>query len=138
MSDVSRRAFLRTGLTLAAAGSIVAVLPDVAFGATPLAPGRVDLTRGSFEALVGRALRVVGGGRDAVLVVTSVDDIRPAEAAGDQHRFSVTFRGSRRGAIDQGVYRFVGRGLGAFDLLIVPVDRGAKARYYQAVINRPS
>jgi hypothetical protein len=138
MSHVSRRTVLRTGATLVVAGAFAALLPEDAFAVTTASARQLPMTRDAFEQLLGTTLRMRGNGSAYVVTVVSVDDIKPASATGDRHRFAVTFRGSRRHVADQGVYTLSAAGRRGFDLLVVPVDRGVAARHYQAVINRSS
>jgi hypothetical protein len=125
-------------VTLAAVAAAATLVPTEAFAATPVRLRDMPLTRDAFEQLVGRTLRMRGTGSSLAVTVVGVHDIKPAAAAGDQHRFSVLLRGTRRQAAAQGVYTFAAAGLRGFDLLVVPVDRGVSARFYQAVINRAS
>ena len=144
-STPSRRTFLRAGLTVAAASATVG-LPTTPARASTTAPrpatgsgaAAAPLTRDAFQRHLGATFRMVGLGSTQAVRLVAIDDIRPASASGDRHRFALVFRGATGHATGQGLYTFSRRGLGGMDLLAVPVDRGASARYYQVVVNRPS
>lgn len=139
MSRVSRRTFLRAGVTVAAVVSTTAVLSGEAFAATPvLQQRRLPLTRSAFAALVGSRVRMMAAGEVATVRVASVEDIKPKTAVGDENRFSVLFRAPRGTDVESGMHRFLTSGGESVELFVAPVDRGVKARYYQAVINRPA
>jgi len=144
MQAISRRAVLR----LAAVASAAVALPfewtqsswaatrSTSSLATTSHPGK--LSRIHFARFVGSTMRMTGGGHSRKVVLAAVDDIAAAPAR-DPNRFAVLFRTRRSSAaMPQGVYRFRHSTFGSVDLFVVPVDRGVRARYYQAVINRPS
>jgi hypothetical protein len=125
---VSRRAVLGGGAATAAL--LVAPLGwlQSALAATPI-PGR-----DAFTGCVGATFRVSGNGLAVEAVLSEVSGLSPTTQAIDQNRFSLVF--TLGGPLPQGIYTFRQKKLGSVDLFATPVDRGVKARYFQALVNR--
>lgn len=127
----TRRMFVRAGV---AAGALVFV-PN-AWGRSILRGGRGPLVRSHFKPLVGEKLRMTGGQTDVHVVLTAVHDLLPVLRPNDPNRFSLLFAVPRGHRCAEGTMTFHHRDLGRVDLFVSPVDRGIKARHYEAVINR--
>jgi hypothetical protein len=124
-----------------AAAAAVAVVP-VVFASPAGALSRIagttsaPLQRSLFTPLIGQTF-TMSARRDAISVVLSeVADLKPATTANDEDRFTLVFTAPRRQARPQGTYQLQHPNLGSVALFVVPVDRGASARRYQAIINR--
>ena len=141
----TRRAFLAT--TGAAGVATVLARTGTAFGAARgAATGRgsaatvksgmaavASLTRSNLAPLVGSKFRMANGASTQAVVLESVADLSAGRSDG---RFSMVFRGAKSTAWEQGTYLVSHRGLGTASLLVVPVDRGVRARRYQIIVNR--
>jgi hypothetical protein len=135
MHAISRRGLFRLA---AVVGAAVALPVELTQSAGATAASSVKLTRANFARYVGTTMRMTGSGFSGNVVLSSVDNIAAAPA-NDANRFTVLFKttASSTTAV-QGIYTFRQSSFGSVDLFVVPVDRGVNARYYQAVINRPS
>lgn len=143
MSDVSRRTFLRTATLVATVAALpVLALEPSAVAAPGRRPGRIPLgtahptlTRSAFTPHLHATFRLSGatGTYDATLV--EISDLAGASVPGDELRFSLLFRVPRQATARHGVHRVHRPGFGALDLFIGPVDRGVRARCYEAVVN---
>lgn len=128
MALVSRR----TILVGSAATAALAVMP---FGwlqsalATTAIPGQ-----DAFAGCVGATFRISGNGLAIDAVLNEVNGLSPAAQAGDQNRFGLIF--ALGGPLPQGTYTFRQKKVGSVDLFAAPVDRGVKARCFQAIVNR--
>jgi len=128
---LTRRMFVRTG----AAAWALALAPD-AWASSTSASRLSSLTRSHFQPLVGAKLRMTAGGTDVHVVLVGVHDLLPVLRPNDPNRFSLMLDVPRQGLCTAGIKTFHHRHLGRVDLFISPVDRGIKARHYEAVINR--
>jgi hypothetical protein len=95
---------------------------------------RRTLVRSHFKPLVGAKLRMTGGGNHVTVVLAEVKDLAPAGSSADQ--FALLFKVPRRQRVSEGIRTLHHSAFGQVDLFISPVDRGVKARYFEAVINR--
>ena len=132
MAELSRRDVLRVGAVAAVALPFLGQ-PSMAWAAP--AAAALPLTREAFLPYVGRTVRLTAPSGSVRLVLDRVEDI-PGAAAGSSSQFSAMFRGSRGLTLPAGTYplRLGGQ---AVELFVVPVDRGRKATWLQAIINRP-
>ena len=126
---MTRRAFVRSG---AALGSLL--VAPAAWARSSNATVRRTLVRSHFKPLVGAKVRLTGGGNDVTVVLAQVKDLAPAGSSADQ--FALLFKVPRRQRVDEGIRTLHHSAFGRIDLFVSPVDRGVKARYYEAVINR--
>jgi hypothetical protein len=94
------------------------------------------LKRSRFTPLVGAQLRMTGGGVDARVVLAEVSDLSPVLRPHDPDRFSLLFRVPRGHHVSPGIRTFHHPHLGRVALFVSPVDRGIKARHFEAVVNR--
>jgi hypothetical protein len=135
--DISRRTFLVATAATAAVAVVPVVLASPAGALSRIAETTsTPLQRSLFTPLVGQTF-TMSARRDAISVVLSeVADLKPATAAKDEARFSLLFTAPGREARPQGTYQLQHPKLGSVALFVVPIDRGASARRYQAIINR--
>jgi hypothetical protein len=131
VGGLTRRMFVRAGVAL---GALV-VAPD-AWAKTILGNSRGSLRRQHFKPLVGSKLRMTGGQTDVQVVLAGIHDLLPVLQPHDPNRFSLVFAVPRGHRCAAGIMTFHHRDLGHVDLFVSPVDRGIKARHYEAVINR--
>jgi hypothetical protein len=129
MTIMSRRAVLLSG-----GGAVVLALLPVgalqnAFGGTMTSIPRRD----AFTACRGTTFRISGNGLAVDAVLTEVDDLQPVLRVNDQKRFGLIF--NLGAALPQGLYTFRQKQLGSVVMFGAPVDRGVKARCFQAVVN---
>ncbi len=144
----SRRAFLAA--TGAAGAATVLAGANRAFGATggaartgamgaagSAAVNRAvaALRRSAFAPLVGSKFRLLKGAASQPLVLEHVAAL-PGAGASSEGQFSLLLRGNRSTAWEQGTYDLHHRAIGTVRLLVVPVDRGVRARRYQIIVNR--
>ena len=125
---VSRRAVLVGGAATAALSVAQFGWLQSALAATAI-PGR-----DAFAGCLGATFRITGNGLAADAVLTEVTGLSPATQTIDQNRFSLVF--TLGGPLPQGIYTFRQKQLGNVDLFAAPVDRGVKARFFQAIVNR--
>jgi hypothetical protein len=95
---------------------------------------RGPLTQPAFARVLGTPfrLRPPGAGELTLeLVEVSPLTVRPGTES-----FAIVFRGPLDRPLAQGMYPMAHDQLGAFDLFIVPVGRGAGGVAYEAVFNR--
>ncbi len=131
VGPVTRRMFVRAGVGL---GALVLV-PD-AWARGVSRRGRGPLVRSHFKPLVGAKLRMADGQTDVHVVLTAIHDLLPVLRPDDPNRFSLLFDVPRGHRCTEGIMTFHHHQLGHVDLFVSPVDRGIKARHYEAVINR--
>ena len=156
--SLPRRRFLRVGSMFALAVGIPTKLAGVAFGRQADAPhslpnaGPAGGPRGEFGAgsylqhsTFSSHVNTTFGVRSASaapLLLIRADDRRPAKGpgsaeAGGAECFSLVFRGSTSTPLQQGVYTLRHGALDDVQLLLAPVvSKDARARYYEAIINR--
>ena len=128
---MSRRAFLRGG----AAVAVLGVAPPL-LARSALAARRSPLTRSRFAPALGATLRMTGGGHDVDVVLTDIADLLPTLRADDPNRFMLLLDAPRTHRPASGMRTLHHRDIGHVALFVSPVDRGAKAVRYAAVINR--
>jgi hypothetical protein len=116
---------------------------SAAIGLLALSPARAfaqatgsRLIRHRFTPLVGESFRMTGGGHNIKVVLTKVGDLTPVLRAHDPNRFALLFRIPDGRQPTPGIRSFRHPAVGTVDLFVSPVDRGAKALHYEAVINR--
>lgn len=131
VGPVSRRAFLHAGATLALLGTAPAAWARGAAAASPK-----SLRRSHFAPLLGAKLRMTGGGVDVDVVLAEVGNLVPVLRKDDPNRFALLFEAPRNHTRTEGIRSFHHDQLGSVALFVSPVDRGVKARHYEAVINR--
>jgi hypothetical protein len=127
------------GTPLTRRSFVAAMAAGAVMVATPLrawAGGGGDaLSRSTFAPALGEDFTLTGPAGTVHSTLDEIGDLVGAPA-GAERRFSLLFRApSTAGALD-GVYTVANRRLGSRSLFLVPVDRGAVARLYQAVVNR--
>ena len=106
-----------------------------AFGRASALGAVASLQRSEFASLVGSTFRLANGPSTQPLVLENVATL-PNAAPSSEGQFSLVFRGNRSTAWEQGSYDLHHRAIGTVRLLVVPVDRGKKARRYQVIVNR--
>jgi hypothetical protein len=131
LERVSRRAFLCSG----GAFALLATSPS-AWARRVTRVGRTALQRSHFKPLVGEKLRMTGGGNDVHVVLSEITDLVPKLRADDPDRFALLFTVGRSHHATPGIRTLHHDALGQVALFVSPVDRGIKARHYEAVINR--
>jgi hypothetical protein len=94
------------------------------------------LTRSQFAPHLKSTFQAMEGPNATPLVLSEVNDLRSAKRPGEERRFSLIFTAPGGDVRPQGTYRFVHPAMGTLALFVTPVDRGAKARSYEAVVNR--
>jgi len=128
---LTRRRFVRSGVALGA----LALAPG-AWAKSISRSGGGTLRRSHFKPLVGAKLRMTGGDTGVHVMLVGIHDLLPVLRPNDPNRFSLLFAVPRDHRCAEGIMTFHHRDLGRFDLFVSPVDRGLKARHYEAVINR--
>lgn len=133
MSEISRRGLLGAGVF----GVVLApfVRAEAAVGATRNAAARHGsrslYLRGRFKRLRAKRFHLTGPTTRTPVRLARIDNLSSTRA-GDEHRFSLTFRATKAGP-PQGTYVLRRRGFKATELFVVP-DAGR--RTYVAVVNR--
>lgn len=92
--------------------------------------------RSRFTPHRGATFRMTGAGADVKVVLTEISDLRPTVRPDDENRFSLMFVAPMGHSAADGIRKFSRAGFGDIDLFVSPVGRSAKARHYQAIINR--
>ena len=128
---MTRRALI--GVAGAAGAAVLIGGPSVLAG-TRINP----YARGTYSGLVGQNFQMTTSDGTRQVVLTEVADLDVPGAAGDVHRFSLTFRTAKGGRAQSGIYSFRHRTIGTVDLFTSPVDRGTKADLYEVIVNNPS
>lgn len=123
----------RTFLAAAAGTAAVAVLPSGPAAALARASTPSALRRAGWTDLVGRRATV----DDTPMVVVEVSDL-PGAPPGHDTRFAVLLRAPDRGPVPSGLCTVARPDAGRTQLHVSPVDRGARRRWAQIVINNPS
>jgi hypothetical protein len=93
--------------------------------------GSAYLRRATYAPLVGTNFRVHVPGRRTLRLKL----VEARTLGGHGESFSLLFRG-RRADVEGGMYRIDHPRLGAFELFVNPVGRGAKGLELEAVVNR--
>jgi hypothetical protein len=135
-SPLSRRSFLQ-GTAAAAVATVAAPLaltsPVGASSTVRVTP----LSRSTFAPLVNATLRMSNGLRSHKIVLADIAGLPNATPADDEHCFSLLFEAPAGSALPQAVRGVSHARIDTVHLLMVPVDRGKKHQYYQAIINSP-
>jgi hypothetical protein len=130
--DLSRRTLLRAGFAAGAlAGPVVLAGPASATASRP-----ATWTRANFEPHLDRAFTLSGANARVSVTLASIDSLAGAPPHTAEDRFSLLFRAHRSVDLPAGLYVLRGAHFRALTLFLTPVDRGRKARYLQAVVNR--
>ena len=77
-----------------------------------------------------------GHGHKVQVVLATIDNLTGARHEMAQHQFSLLFRAHRSVTLPAGIYTLRGTKFQALSIYLTPVDRGHKAQYLQAVVNR--
>jgi hypothetical protein len=93
------------------------------------------LSRSTFAPALGEDFTLTGPAGTVDATLDEVGDLVGAPA-GAEGRFSLLFRAPSTVLAVDGIYNVANRRIGSWSLFLVPVDRGATARSYQAVVNR--
>jgi hypothetical protein len=126
---LTRRMFVTWGAA-AAGGVLLGAKPASAAAANPLA-------RSTYAPLVGQTFTLSQNGASVSAVLDSIDDLTSAPAGKADSCFSVVFTSAAGSSLPEGISTVAHRRLGAPQLFLAPVDRGATAQHFQAVVNRP-
>jgi len=122
----------RRSVLAGAAATAVVVLTPRASWAGP----RLDtLSRSAFAEMLGQTFTLSGPLGTVRATLDEVGDVVGAPRGADG-RFSLLFRAPSTVRAADGTYTVANRRLGSQPLFLVPVDRGASARLYQAIVNR--
>ena len=141
----SRRSVLVLAATGAGAAMLAGPLGSAASAATtataaPRAGGTVrpvtGLQRAHWTPLVGKKVAVSGPAGKLNLKVIGVEDL-PRAPKGDAGQFAVELR-TASGPAPSGLYTVTIPGRGVTTLLLSAVDRGARYRISQIVVNNPA
>jgi hypothetical protein len=95
-----------------------------------------SLTRSTFASLLGSTFHMSGGGSGYDVVLTEIDDLDSSSTGPSEDQFSLVFSGSTSRPRTSGIRTFRHAKIGAVDMFVSPVDRGARALRLQSVINR--
>lgn len=146
MPNLSRRTLLRAGVTMGAVAG-----PMVWAGSAQAAPVRraaghpfprsgvhqpVAWTRENFAPHRGKAFTLSGHGHKVTVTLATIDDLVGARHEMAQHQFSLLFKTHRSVNVPAGMYTLRGTKFQALSIYLTPVDRGRKAQYLQAIVNR--
>jgi hypothetical protein len=134
-TNFSRRSFLQ-GAAVAGAGSLAALSPLARAGASSALSPPPPMSRSTFVPLLNQSFQIGSGAQSNAALLTSIEDLLPEKTPGNQNRFSLIFESTSGGRLPQAVYAISQPQMVTVNLLVVPVDRGAKNQYYQVVINR--
>lgn len=147
MSGLSRRSLLRTGITVGAlagpvvwAGSASAAPRRRVAGATRK-PQRViavpeQWSRANFQPHLAKSFTLVGHSDRVAVTLAEIGDLVGSRVGAAQHQFSLLFKAHRSADLPAGLYTLRGPQFRSMTLYVSPVDRGRKAQYAQAVVNR--
>lgn len=128
---ISRRAFVRGGVSLAALSAVPAGL---------LTRGAVarggPWARSRFMPFVGATFRMTGAGHKVDVVLDDVRDLKPALRPADEKRFLLLFSAARDHEPADGIRRFRNAKFGQIDLFVSPIGPGSESVNYQVIINR--
>jgi len=128
------------GLPMRIAGATGGKRPTpTVVGPEPHVPGidRVAyFTMARFQASVGTRFHIQTSARRRIRAkLVSVTDLAPGSVNGEC--FSLLFRTrARRRLLDQGTFEVEHRELGRFALFLVPMERGRRRAFCEAVVNR--
>jgi hypothetical protein len=147
---ISRRKFLTAG-TIAAfyAGVPLKALANRSFGAANRSISSIFvgssaisatsyLSRKSFSSCLNTSFSLSHGDETNVVKLIEVNDLSRGKekiAAGSEC-FSLLFVGPKNIALRQNTYSIEHDSLGSFAALIVPLGKGKRGNYYEAVFNR--
>jgi hypothetical protein len=150
---VSRRGFIKKGslLAVAAAASLASVERALGLDNSAEQSGvtqdnltgksgktsALSLTKATFAPYVNTVFRIYPDtSKTLKTTLVSVADIGPVpdKTVAGRECFALNFRGSE--PLPQNTYRIEHDVLGRLDLLLVPIGKNKRGRYYQAVINR--
>lgn len=90
-------------------------------------------SRSTFAPTLGDDFTLTGPAGTVHATLDEIGDL-VGDPAGAERRFSLLFRAPSTVRSGDGVYTVANRRLGSRSLFLVPVDRGAAARLYQAVV----
>ena len=121
----------RSVLAGAAATAVVVMTPLRSWAHS----GLDTLSRSAFAPMLGQTFTLTGPLGTVRATLDEVGDLVGAPAGADG-RFSLLFRAPSTVRAADGTYTVANRRLGSQSLFLVPVDRGASARLYQAIVNR--
>lgn len=79
---------------------------------------------------------MTGGGVTVIVVLTKIGNLTPVLREDDPNRFVLLFEAPLNHERTQGIRRLYHDALRPVSLFVSPVDRGVRARHYEAVINR--
>jgi hypothetical protein len=79
---------------------------------------------------------MTGDGVAVVVVLAAVSNLLPVLRKDDPNRFALLFEAPLNHARTEGIRTFHHHAIGPVSLFVSPVDRGVRARHYEAVINR--
>jgi hypothetical protein len=97
---------------------------------------RLDgLSRSTFAQMLGQTFTLTGPLGTMRATLDEVGDVVGAPAGADG-RFSLLFRAPSTARTSDGTFTVANRRMGSQPLFLVPVDRGASAQLYQAIVNR--
>lgn len=150
MPEITRRTLLRGGMAMGAvavpllwSGSASAAAPRSRASVAGLhhaqaerAPGQ--WTRANFQPHHGKSFTLTGPDGRVTVTLVEIGNLVGAHAATAQHQFSLLFKAGKTAVLPGGLYTLRGAHFKPMTLFVSPVDRGRKARYVQAVVNRLS
>jgi hypothetical protein len=129
---VTRRAVFKGAAAMVAAAAMP--LSPTGAGAAAAGSPLFDITRSTFAPHLNGKFRIGSGLRSTRAVLTEISGL-PDASATDEHAFSLVFKARRGDRLTQAVRPLSHSALGSMSLLVVPVDRGVKAQYYQIIVN---
>jgi hypothetical protein len=147
VSVVSRRTLLRTGVALSAvAGPVVWAGSASAAPAKRVAGSRRQRTRAAalpsvwsranFQPHLTKSFTLSGHRTKVPVTLTEIGNLVGSRTSSAQHQYSLLFKAHRGVDLPAGLYTLRSPHFRAMTLYLSPVDRGRKARYVQAVVNR--
>jgi hypothetical protein len=92
-------------------------------------------TRANFVPHRGKSFTVSGHGHKVQVALATIDNLAGGRHE-SQHQFSLLFKAHRAANVPAGIYTLRGAQFQALSIYLSPVDRGRKAQYLQAVVNR--
>ncbi len=135
ITELSRRAFVKGGLGLAASTvalahvETAAALVRQAIGVGPA------LTRSTFTPVLGSSVKMTDGVASAQLRLVKIRDLTPARRPNDPHAFSLLFQAPTATRLPQKTYAFSAPKLAKVSLFAVPVGAAAAGRFYEVIVN---
>jgi hypothetical protein len=149
VSGLSRRNLLRTGITLAALSGPVLWAGSASAQAAPAR--RADSSarsrrlaallpeqwsRANFQPYLAKSFTLVGPSDRVAVTLAEIGDLVGSRSGTAQHQFSLLFKAHRSADLPAGLYTLRGHDFRSMTLFLSPVDRGRRAQYAQAVVNR--